>query len=224
MIETLKPLQGLKIMFCIPGQSFSNNFLNCWDHMARFLHERKIDYGLSTGYTPIIHTARDKVLGISHFDKEKIPFQGKIDYDYILWIDSDTIFKPSDLENLVIGDRDVISGYCNMLTADGSQKYAVSIDGEHISQKTIDDYRNDKDCKCHRVMEVTNPCMGFLLIKKKVMDKLKYPFFEPKYIDDGTFSGFEGEDTGFFRKIREAGFKMYIHTNVRVGHEKTQII
>ena len=224
MIETLKPLQGLKIMFCIPGQSFSNNFLNCWDHLTRFLYERKIDYGLSTGYTAIIHTARDYVLGISNHDKEKIPFQGKVDYDYIMWIDSDIIFSIADFENLILADQDVVSGYYTIDNNNSENNYAVSIDNKPLNQQMIDDYKNDKDCKCHRVMEVTAPAMGFCLIKRKVMDKLTYPFFEPKYIDDGKFYGFEGEDSGFFRKIREAGFKTHIHTIVRVGHEKTQII
>jgi len=211
-------------MFCIPGKSFSNHFLNCWDNLTRHLHERKIDYGLSTGYTPIIHLARDKVLGISPFDKQKIPFQGKIDYDYIMWIDSDTIFSPADFENLILAEQDVVSGYCTINNKNKENIYAGSINGKFLTQKIIDDYRNDSECKCHRVMEVTNPCMGFLLIRKKVMDKLTYPFFEPQYIKDDNYDGFEGEPSAFFRKIREAGFKMHIHTLVRVGHEKTQII
>jgi len=224
MIETLKPLKGLKIMFCIPGKSFSNHFLNCWDTLTRWLYKQGIDYGLSTGYTAIVHTARDYVLGINNYSKEKVPFEGKIDYDYIMWIDSDIIFSRADFENLILADQDVVSGFYTIDSIGPENNYAASIDGELLNQKMIDDYKNDSECKCHRVMEVTAPAMGFCLIKKKVMDKLKYPFFEPKYIQDGKFYGFEGEDSGFFRKIREAGFKTHIHTVVRVGHEKTQII
>ena len=29
------------------------------------------------------------------------PFQGKIDYDFIFWIDSDSVFSPMDIEKLI---------------------------------------------------------------------------------------------------------------------------
>ena len=76
--------KGLKIMFCIPGASFSSHFLNCWDLLTRFMNEEGIQYGLNTGYVPIINLARDQVLGINPHAEIKIPFDGKIIYDYII--------------------------------------------------------------------------------------------------------------------------------------------
>lgn len=39
------------------------------------------------------------------------PFDGKLDYDYIMWIDSDIIFKPKDLDKLISNDVDVDSSF-----------------------------------------------------------------------------------------------------------------
>ena len=37
-------------------------------------------------------------------------FGGEIDYDYIMWIDSDIVFKPEQFFKLLDHDRDIISG------------------------------------------------------------------------------------------------------------------
>ena len=211
--------KGLKIMFCIPGPSFSSHFLNSWDALTRFLNKEKIDYGLNTGYAPLVNIAREKVLGIDFNAKNKIPFQGKIDYDYIMWIDSDITFNPNDFENLLQTKTDVISGYYTMLNNTGKHLYAAIKNKKHLTPKIIEDYKNTKECKCETVMEVDKPCLGFLLIKKEVMDQLTYPYFEIKYEDNIH----KNEAHCFFEKIKEAGFIMHIHTACRVGHIKQQI-
>ena len=38
------------------------------------------------------------------------PFQGKVDYDVIVWIDSDIIFTPEDVFKLLDSPHDVTAG------------------------------------------------------------------------------------------------------------------
>jgi|TARA_R110000824_G_scaffold391044_1_gene588598 hypothetical protein len=211
--------KGLKIMFCIPGASFSSHFLNCWDLLTRFMNEEGIQYGLNTGYVPIINLARDQVLGINPHAEIKIPFDGKIIYDYIMWIDSDTIFAPEQFKNLLDSKVQVVSGYCTMLNNKGKHTYAVVKNGKHINQKVIQDFLDEIDCGCNTIMKVDKPTLAFCLIEKKVMDKLTYPYFDIEY-KNGTW---KGEDYYFFDKITKAGFNMHIHTASRVGHLKQQI-
>jgi hypothetical protein len=42
--------------------------------------------------------------------KDQKPWSGKLDYDYMLWIDSDIIFKPEDFIKLLQMEVDIASG------------------------------------------------------------------------------------------------------------------
>ncbi|MBD3393020.1 MAG: hypothetical protein GF418_13005 [Chitinivibrionales bacterium] len=38
------------------------------------------------------------------------PFGGKLEYDYVMWIDADVLFTPEQFERLLKHDRDIVSG------------------------------------------------------------------------------------------------------------------
>ena len=101
----------MKIIFCLPGASFSGRFLQCWTELLGELPKVGISYGLSQKYLCNIYHVRTKCLGAS-LDRgtNQKPFGGKVDYDYIMWIDSDIIFKPEQFFKLIDHDRDIISG------------------------------------------------------------------------------------------------------------------
>ena len=42
------------------------------------------------------------------------PFDGKIDYDYIMWIDSDQVFSFEQIQKLISYDKDIVSGIYKM--------------------------------------------------------------------------------------------------------------
>ena len=101
----------MKIIFCLPGASFSARFLQCWTELLGELPKVGISFGLSQQYLCNIYHVRTKCLGAS-LDRgtDQKPFGGKIDYDYIMWIDSDIIFKPEQFFKLIDHDRDIVSG------------------------------------------------------------------------------------------------------------------
>ena len=55
-------------------------------------------------------------------------------------------------------------------------------------------------------------CMG-MLIRKKVLDSMKEPWFEPK-----TTHTYVNEDIHFCEKARRAGFKIYLDRDTIMGH------
>ena len=101
----------MKIIFCLPGASYSGRFLQCWTELIGELPKVGISYGLSQQYLCNIYHVRTKCLGAS-LDRgtNQKPFGGEIDYDYIMWIDSDIIFKPEQFFKLIDHDRDIVSG------------------------------------------------------------------------------------------------------------------
>ena len=71
-------------------------------------------------YTSNVYHVRNMCLGgdVTKGARQK-PFQGNIDYDYIMWIDSDMVFKPEDFTALIntlwvptTFDLKYVSGFC----------------------------------------------------------------------------------------------------------------
>jgi hypothetical protein len=66
------------------------------------LPKHNIQWGLSQKYHVNRYFVCNSCLGGSSTGgKNQKPFQGKVDYDYLMWIDSDQVFKPEDFLNLL---------------------------------------------------------------------------------------------------------------------------
>jgi len=84
-------LQGKKIIFCLPGKQFSNNFLMSWTKLLLWCTNQGMITHVSSKYSPLLYYVRNMCLGGSTMTGIKqLPFGGKVDYDYIMWIDSNT--------------------------------------------------------------------------------------------------------------------------------------
>ena len=101
----------MKVIFCVPGNTFSNRFVKCWTTLQQELHKQNIEYELLCEYAPNIYYIRGMLLGgnYSHGPSQH-PWQGKKEYDYIMWIDSDIVFKPEHFFKLLEHDKDIVSG------------------------------------------------------------------------------------------------------------------
>ena len=125
----------MKIIFCLPGASFSGRFLQCWTELLGELPKVGISFGLSQQYLCNIYHVRTKCLGAS-LDRgtNQKPFGGEIDYDYIMWIDSDIVFKPEQFFKLIDHDRDIVSGLYMM---QDNINYATVEHMDEISLQTM---------------------------------------------------------------------------------------
>jgi hypothetical protein len=63
-----------------------------------------------------------------------------------------------------------------------------------------------------------------MLIKKGVIEKIQYPWFESERLEHKQYIDICSEDVSFCKKILKAGFEIYLDTTIRVGHLKTHII
>ena len=122
----------LNIIFCIPGNSFSNKFLQCWTNLLAWCHSNNITPYLSTAYSSNVFFVRNMCLKGNNLDGiHQKPFQGKINYDYIMWIDSDQVFSPEQFSQLLKHDKDIVSG---MYIMADNMHYAVveNIDTKYL--------------------------------------------------------------------------------------------
>jgi hypothetical protein len=78
-------------------------------------------------------------------------------------------------------------------------------------------------------LEVAYAGMGWMLIKKDVVESIKYPWFWSGLQTVGRTEGpslvdMNSEDVAFCKALKAAGHPVYLDTKLRVGHQKMLII
>lgn len=59
------------------------------------------DIAVSRHYSPVIYHCRANILGADNrAGKHQIPWQGKVNYDYMMWIDTDIVFEVDQIVSL----------------------------------------------------------------------------------------------------------------------------
>jgi len=213
-------------MVCLPGNNFSDNFMKCiidlvsWAHTSGAGHQLRFSFASSCN----IYYVRNMCLGASVMrGKDQKPFDGEY-YDYILWIDSDQIFKPADLERLLSRDLDVVGGL--YLMAGGVQYAAVKDwDKKFFKKHGSFNFLTPKDAS-HTLapIEVSYTGFGFLLVKHGVFESLEYPWFRQRMIKIGDMQDACMEDVYFCLTAKEAGYNVHVDPTVIIGHEKKDIL
>lgn len=216
---------GPTIVFCIPGNSFSGNFLRCWTEILVFCFKHNIRPVLSRHYSCNIYFVRNMCLGadVSRGKNQK-PFDGKINYDYILWIDSDIVFSPEHLIKLLNHDTDIVSGLYLM---EGGKNFATvkDWDTDFFAKNGYFQFLSPADVeKATGLVEVAYTGMGFMLVKKGVFESMEYPWFEPRKHEINGIVDYSMEDVSFCLRAGEMGFKVFVDPKVRVGHEKSTVL
>jgi hypothetical protein len=184
----------MKIGFILPGREFSEKFLSSWTNTLKSI-PKEWDWFLITGYVPNIFYNRQSLL-----DRAKM-----LRPTHYMWIDSDQVFNFQMLEKLVNHNLPIVSGIYKK-TPDVLA--CCGLDGRTL---TVNDIKDQTD-----LIEVKANGMGFMLVKREVLDYIVDPF-EP--IDPDQW-----EDFTFQEKARQKGFKSYIDPTIMVGHEKKIIL
>lgn len=215
----------VKVIFCMPGKTYSREFLLAWSDLLMQASSRGHQIMISQQHSSVVHFARAKCLGGDVLKgPDQKPFQGQVDYDVIMWIDSDIVFKPDDFFNILESPHDVTAGLYMM---EDLQHFAVVRDWHpEVFKKngTFMFMRPDDIQGAPKYVEVAYAGMGWMAIKKGAVEDLKYPWFwsELQHIED--LVDMNSEDVAFCRALTAAGHPIYIDTTIRVGHQKSMII
>jgi len=217
---------NLKVVFCLPGRTFSNNFLQSWTILNNWCMNNGIMPILSNQYDSVVYYVRNKCLGgsVTRGIDQK-PFNGEVDYDYMMWIDSDMVFNPEDFLELLKMNVPIASG---LYKTQNDTHYATVKDWnmDHYRQNGSFEFLTEESIEdLSEPFEVDYTGFGWILIKKGVFESLEYPWFRPEWEDFGNgVMEFTSEDVGFCKNIKEKGYKIYVNPKVIVGHEKTKIL
>ena len=223
------------IVFCVPGKTFSRNFLISWT--ALFAHLKNLGYKpvLSSQYSPVVYWARSSCLGGDVLQgKNQKPWQGKLKYDYIMWIDSDMVFQIDDFTRMLdkmqhLPEVQVLAG--PYLMEDRVHTTVVKNWDEAYFQKhgtfqflKISDLQIQSYEVKSPLIKVDYTGMGWMLMKKGVIEQLEYPWFKPHFHNIGNAYDFSSEDVGFCHDLKEKNIDIWVDTTIKVGHEKQIIV
>jgi len=228
-------MKGKSIVFCLPGRGCSFTFLKAFVQLCFDLVQNGMSIQISQDYSSMVNFARCKVLGANVLRGPKqVPWDGKLNYDYQLWIDSDIVFNSEkfwQLCDLALSEdeegKEIVAGW--YATEDG---HTTSV--AHWLEE--DDFRKNGGVMNHETVEsiskrrkpftVDYTGFGWVLIKKGVFENLEYPWFAPKMqvFESGAVQDMCGEDVSFCLDAIEKGYEIWCDPRVRVGHEKTRVI
>ena len=110
-------IKGKTVVFCLPGRGVSYIFLKSFVQLCFDLVQSGASIQISQDYSSMVNFARCKCLGANVLrGPDQIPWDGKLKYDYQLWIDSDIVFNSEKFYQLSIDvctRRSNNEGRCN---------------------------------------------------------------------------------------------------------------
>jgi cellulose synthase/poly-beta-1,6-N-acetylglucosamine synthase-like glycosyltransferase len=196
---------------------------------------QKIHLTYTNTYSPNLYHCRNLLLGGDNLAGIfQTPWQGKLQYDYIFFIDTDQVFDPDQVYSLI--DRmessphiEVLSGMYVMALGDKTP-VVLSWDTEYFSQNGKFNFQTPRQMVEHGkksdngLVKAFYTGMGFTIFRKGVFDRLEYPWFRPLTHKVGENMDLMGEDVALFYNLYEKGIDLWIDPQVYVGHEKYQVL
>jgi hypothetical protein len=220
------------VVIALPGRQYSNSFIKNWSEtLIRLV--KKYNILMMNEYSSFVPFSRMKTLGLDVMrGATQVPFGGNLEYDVWLTIDSDIFFTPEQVIELIEDTEKypVVSGLYRMQDL---KHYAAvkEWDTEYFKKHgtfefiSVEKLHNTKK----EYLEVAYNGMGFFACRKGVIENLKYPYFSYPLIEIEAEDGkilrdMCSEDVAFCKNLKDAGYKIIVNTDIRVGHEKMLVI
>ena len=101
-------IRGKSIVFCLPGRGVSYTYLKNFVQLCFDLVQNGASIQISQDYSSMVNFARCKCLGANVLrGPDQLPWDGKLHYDYQLWIDSDIVFNTEKFFQLILMDKEI---------------------------------------------------------------------------------------------------------------------
>jgi len=203
-----------------------------WSQTLVELTKRGYQVLLLNEYSSFVPFSRMKTLGLDVLrGASQLPFNGEIDYDAWVTIDSDIVFAPEQVIQLIEDTKKypVVSGLYRM--TDMVHFAAVKEwDIDYFKKTGSFQFMTQEDIdKSEEYTTVAYNGMGFFACRKGIIENLKYPYFSYPLIEIEAENGklikdMCSEDVAFCKNLKDAGYRVVVNTKLRVGHEKMLVI
>ena len=96
-------IKGKTVVFCLPGRGVSYTFLKSFVSLCFDLVQSGASIQISQDYSSMVNFARCKCLGANVLrGPNQLPWDGKLKYNYQVWIDSDIVFNSEKFYQLIL--------------------------------------------------------------------------------------------------------------------------
>lgn len=215
----------MKLIFCLPGRIFTDHWLQSWNDTLNELSKAGHTWAYSIAYDPVVYYARNKVLcGNNVLGKNQPPFQGKATYDYMVWIDSDMVWRGKDIITLLNNNKPIVSA-CYLMQDATHYPIVEHLNFNNLATNGTFDFlsRQDLDSKT-KPFKVSYVGFGLLVVRYGIFESIEYPWFRPRWVTYDNFVDFTSEDVGFCWTAQEKGYDIWVDPSVKVGHEKMVVL
>ena len=181
------------------------------------LSNRGITWAWSSEYSSHVADARETTLSgtLNNNPAELRPFEGRLTYDKLFWIDSDIAWTPDQFLKLYESDKEIVTG-----------AYLLA-NGEVVAYKKLlgMPYTFDEVLAMTEPVKVYGCGFGFIAIKSGIFEKMSRPWFQavPATLDwqnkEYTFP-IMGEDISWCKRAMDMGHEIWFDPTVRVLHHK----
>ena len=154
--------------------------------------------------------------------KDQKPFGGKFtDWDVAIWIDSDVVITPQQIQELVDHKLDFVSGLYLM---ENGLEYAAmrDLDDEYFLKNAHYQALTSEDIKGKRkLLEVDYCGFGCCVTSKKLLYDMEYPWFRSEMVMlNENVQDRDMEDHYFCTAARKKGYQLWIDTGITCPHLK----
>lgn len=196
----------MNLVFVLPGNHFTDGFLSSWNKtFLHFVQKSECEVNTCLAVSSNVTSVRNLAVG-------RQIFHG-VNYDFCMWIDSDTIFEPQDVQLLLDADKDIISG---LVPIDTKANVGVG----WFKPDGFLGYLNQQNIPADVPFEVGFAGFAFLLIRRGVFEKMGYPPFTMLSVDWEGKAIVYGEDVQWCLRAKELGYGIWAHPKVMLGHQK----
>ncbi|AET43715.1 hypothetical protein MPWG_00229 [Micromonas pusilla virus PL1] len=219
----------MKVVLALPGRTFSGSFLMNWTQTVMTLNKKGYEIVVTNEYSSYVTYSRMKTLGLDVLrGADQVPFGGTLNYDVWLTIDSDILFTPEQVIELIEDTKKypVVSGLYRM---QDRIHFATVQEWDVEYFKKYGSFEFMRDLPADKYIPVAYSGMGFFACRRGVIEKLKYPYFSYPLVEieaeDGKILRDTcSEDVSFCKNLTDAGFEIMVNTDLHVGHEKTLVV
>lgn len=194
---TIKPYYRLNVGICVPMRN-------------RYVHNKFVA-SLMTLLKPGVGQFIDSVGSVIHESRNLLVEKAlELECTHVLFIDDDMIFPPEALVKLLEHDVDIVCG----LAFRRLPPYDPVIFKQHVN-----DILATEKIK-QGLVEIDACGSAFILIKRRVFDKMPNPWYKWGDTSLGIYveSGGLGEDLSFSLRAKRMGFKVYCDTDLIITH------
>lgn len=136
---------------------------------------------------------------------------------HLIMMDVDQVYHPKTIPTLLDHKLPIVGALVHRRYPpfDSLMMKKVMVDNETVVYESIDDWEEGS------LVEVDATGTGCIMYETSIFKKMPYPWFKAERNPDGSPIG---EDFGFCRDLKAAGYRIFVDTSVPAGHLTTMIV